>query len=162
MSRRRPAGSAGWPHRLAGAGLTVAVEAFPWSALSSPMLAAQVLAEAAAPNAGLMIDVWHFFNAGADPEWLAGQPIGTVAAVQLNDGPRVHDDFLQYARSDRRLPGNGDLDVVGLLQAVVGSGFDGPYCVEANTPEFRALPVTDAAHRAADAARETLAKAGIG
>jgi hypothetical protein len=30
-------------------------------------------------------------------------------AVQLNDGPLVHDDFRPHARAQRRLPGDGDL-----------------------------------------------------
>ena len=34
------------------------------------------------------------------------------------------------------------------------TGYAGPYCVEVNTPEFRALPVDEAARRAADAATE--------
>ena len=99
-----------------------------------------------------MIDVWHFYNGGAGPELLAGRPAGTVAAVQLNDGPLVHEDFLRHARAQRRLPGEGELDVVGLIRAVRDTGFDGPWCVEVNTPEHNALPVTEAAKRAADAA----------
>ena len=39
------------------------------------------------------------------------------------------------------------------------NGFVGPYCVEVNTPEFRALPVDEAARQAADTANEVLAAA---
>ena len=79
-------------------------------------------------------------------------PGAGVAAVQLNDGPLVTDDFLKHARAQRKLPGDGDLDVVGLIRAVQASGYSGPYCVEVNTPEFRALPVDEAARKAAEAA----------
>ena len=147
--------------RIAPLGLTVAVEAFPWSALDSPSLAAAVIDRAGVPNAGLMIDVWHFYNGGATPGFLERLPAGSVAAVQLNDGPLVHEDFLQHARADRRLPGDGDLDVVGLLRAVAATGYSGPFSVEANTPELRALPAHDAANRAADAARDVLSRAGL-
>ena len=78
-------------------------------------------------------------------------------AVQLNDGPLVHDNFQQHARAERQLPGEGELDVVGLIHAVRRAGFTGPYCVESNTPEFRNLPVAEAARRAADAATSVLA-----
>ena len=81
---------------------------------------------------------------------------GPVAAVQLNDGLRVHADYLRHARADRRLPGEGELDVVGLLRAVLRTGFTGPWCVEVNTPEFRAVPVDEAARRAATAASAAL------
>ena len=51
-----------------------------------------------------MIDVWHFYNGGVDPRDLADLPGAGVAAVQLNDGPLVHEDFLRYARAERCYP----------------------------------------------------------
>jgi sugar phosphate isomerase/epimerase len=143
-------------HRLADRGLTVAVEAFPWSALRDVATAVEVLRRADAPTAGLMVDVWHFYNGGTTLDQLDDLPGVGVAAVQLNDGPRVHDDFLVNARAHRRLPGEGDLDVAGLLAAVRRAGFAGPYCVEVNTPQFRALPVVEAAARAHDTAAAAL------
>ena len=142
--------------RLSERGLRVAVEAFPWSAISGPGVAVELLGRAAAPNLGQLIDVWHFFNGGGDPERLTGP----IAAVQLNDGPRVHGDYLVHARAARRLPGDGELAVVDLVRTVLRTGFTGPWCVEVNTPEFRALPVDEAARRAAAAARSVLDTAG--
>lgn len=142
--------------RLGRRGLELAVEAFPWSALGGPTTVHELLRRVQAPNVGEMIDVWHFFNNGGDPEALGGP----IAAVQLNDGPRVHEDFLVHARAARRLPGDGELDVSGLLRAVLDAGFTGPWCIEVNTPAFRALPVEEAAHRAAWAAAAALTAAG--
>ena len=142
--------------RLAKRGLLVAVEAFPWSALTTIGIAAEIIRRAGAPNAGLMIDVWHFYNGGATLGQLTDLPGAGIAAVQLNDGPLVHDDFLTHARAQRKLPGQGELDIVGLVRAVQRSGYSGPYCVEANTPEFRALPVAEAARLAAETATEVL------
>jgi sugar phosphate isomerase/epimerase len=142
--------------RLAGRGLRVALEAFPWSAIAGPGAAVELLRRTTAPNLGQLVDVWHFFNGGGDPERLTGP----IAAVQLNDGPRVHGDYLVHARAARRLPGEGELAVVDLVRAVLRAGFTGPWCVEVNTPEFRALPVDAAARRAAAAARSVLDAAG--
>lgn len=142
--------------RLARRELLLAVEPFPWSAISTIGCAAELLRRTGAANVGLMVDVWHFYNCGASVDDLADLPSAGVAAVQLNDGPLVHDDFLQHARTQRKLPGEGDLDVVGLIRAVQGTGFDGPYCVEVNTPDFRALPVDEAARLAADTATDVL------
>ena len=142
--------------RLARRGLQVAVETFPWSVLAGPTVVPQLLRRTQAPNLGQMIDVWHFFNNGGDPDTLTGP----IAAVQLNDGPRVHGDYLLHARAARRLPGEGELDVTGLLRAVLRTGFTGPWCVEVNTPEFRALPVDEAARRAAATASAALVAAG--
>ena len=140
-------------------GLRLAVEAFPWSALGSPDTAVELLRRADTPHAGLLVDVWHFFNCGFRPEQLADLPSGGIVAVQLNDGPLVHNDFLRHARAERKLPGEGDLDVVGLVRAAAATGFTGPWCVESNTPEFRALPAGEAANRAAAAARSVLQEA---
>jgi sugar phosphate isomerase/epimerase len=138
--------------RLARRGLQVAVEGFPWSALAGTTAVPQLLRRVQAPNVGQLIDVWHFFNNGGTPDTVT-RPI---AAVQLNDGPRVHGDYLRHARAARRLPGEGELDVVGLVRAVLRTGFTGPWCVEVNTPEFRALPVDEAARRAAATASAAL------
>jgi sugar phosphate isomerase/epimerase len=142
--------------RLGERGLLVALEAFPWSALPDVGAAVDLLRRAGASNAGLMVDVWHFFNGGAGLHTLEDLPGAGVAAVQLNDGARVHEDFLRHARAARRLPGKGELDVVGLVRAVQAAGFAGPWCVEVNTPELRKLPVEAAAKAAADAALSVL------
>ena len=147
---------AGLADRLAGRGLRVALEAFPWSALPDVDTAVDLLRRAGSPHAGLMIDVWHFFNGGAELDVLDHLPGAGVVAVQLNDGARVDADFRKHARAARLLPGYGELDVVGLVRAVQAAGFTGPWCVEVNTPVFRSLAVEDAARAAADAALAVL------
>jgi sugar phosphate isomerase/epimerase len=142
--------------RLAERNLQVAVEGFPWSALAGPSTVAELLGQVEASNVGQLVDVWHYYNNGGDPAALTGP----IAAVQLNDGPRVHADYLVHARATRMLPGEGNLDVVGLVRAVLRAGFTGPWCVEVNTPQLRALPVDEVASRAAAAASAVLAAAG--
>jgi sugar phosphate isomerase/epimerase len=148
--------------RLAMRGLSVAVEPFPWSAISTVECAAELIhasRAAGAPNVGLMVDVWHFYNCGADPSLLGSLPPDGIAAVQLNDGVKVQSNFLAEARANRQLPGEGELDVVSLVRAVRRAGYSGPYCVEANTECLRSLPVRQAAFRAYDAASAVLVDA---
>ena len=147
--------------RLAKRKLLVALESFPWSALTNARIAIDLLRRAEAPNAGLLIDVWHFYNGGGHPDLLVDLPAAGITGVQLNDGPLVHEDFQRHARAERQLPGEGELDIVGLIHAVRRAGFAGPYCVESNTPEFRNLPVAEAARRAADSATGVLRSAGV-
>ena len=142
--------------RLDARGLLVAVEAFPWSALPDVGTALELLRRTGVANAGLMVDVWHFYNGGATPDQLTDLPGAGIVAVQLNDGPRVHEDHLRHARAARRLPGFGDLDVVGLVRAVQDAGFAGPWSIEVNTPVFRELPLGEAARTAADSALRVL------
>ena len=113
-----------WPTGWPSAGCWWPWRPFPWSALPDVGTAVELLRRAGSANAGLMIDVWHFFNGGAEPELLADLPGPAIAAaVQLNDGPRVHDGLPPARACRRRLPGDGELDVVGLVRAVAGHRF---------------------------------------
>lgn len=135
--------------RAADHGLLLAVEPFAWSPIRDVRTALDVLDAADAPNAGLLVDVWHFFNGGSTLD-----QVRRVAAVQLNNGPRVSHDFLRHARASRWLPGRGQLDAAGLVRRVEETGYDGPYCVEVNYPEFRSMPVAEAARVAFDDSAE--------
>ena len=137
---------------VADAGLKIAVEAFAWSAINSVPTANALLARADSHNAGHLLDVWHFYNTESTAEAIINMDVTTVAAVQLNDGPRVHDNFLWNARNTRLLPGEGDLDVRGFVTALKSIGYEGPFSVESSYPEFRELDVDEAAARAFDAA----------
>jgi sugar phosphate isomerase/epimerase len=133
---------------LAAVGVTLAVEAFPWSAIDSVPTATALLARTGARNAGHLLDVWHFYNTGSTTESLTELDATTIAAVQLNDGDRVHDDYLGKARNARLLPGEGDLDVRGFVTALESIGYHGPFSIESSYPEFRELDVREAAARA--------------
>ena len=131
--------------------LKIAVEAFAWSAIDSVPTASDLLARVDAANAGHLLDVWHFYNSGLTAEYITELDVASVAAVQLNDGPRVHDNFLWNARNTRLLPGEGDLDVHGFVSTLMSIGYDGPFGIESSYPEFRQLDVGEAAARAFDA-----------
>jgi sugar phosphate isomerase/epimerase len=136
---------------VADVGLNIAVEAFTWSAIDSVPTASALLARADARNAGHLLDVWHFYHTGSTTESIADLDVTTVAAVQLNDGPRVHENFLWNARNTRLLPGEGELDVRGFVDALTSVGYNGPFGIESSYPEFRQLDVGEAGLRAFDA-----------
>lgn len=128
----------------------MAVEQFPWSGLRLTSTVAAVL-DACGPGVGAMLDVWHHRNSGAtrgDLDLLTER----IVAVQLNDGLRVTGDFLAHARAARRLPGDGELDVAGLVSDLLTIGFDGPWCVESSDETLRSDPLELSARRAHNAA----------
>jgi sugar phosphate isomerase/epimerase len=134
--------------RFAEYGLRIAVEAFPWSGLSDFATARAVVESSGATNAGLMIDVWHFYNTRSTLDHLHGLAPDQIVAVQLNDGRVVDDNHLHEARQGRLLPGDGELDIAALLTGLRELGFRGPYCVEVNYPRYRDLPVDEMATQA--------------
>lgn len=141
--------------RFAEHGTLVAVEQFPWSGLRLTTTVAEVL-DLVGDGAGAMLDVWHHRNSGAtraDLDLIRNR----VIAVQLNDGALVNDDFLVHARADRRLPGDGDLDVAGLVGDLRAGGFDGAWCVEASDATLRSDSLQRAAERAHASASAVLA-----
>ncbi|MER6009573.1 sugar phosphate isomerase/epimerase family protein [Streptomyces bluensis] len=141
---------------VAAYGLRVAVEAFPWSGVKDVATARAVVEASGAANAGLMIDVWHFYNTRSSLADLDGLPPDRIVAVQLNDGCVVDGDFLTEARQGRLLPGDGGLDIAGLLLGLHERGFRGPYCVEVNYPGYRDLPVEGMAAQAFTTASKAL------
>jgi sugar phosphate isomerase/epimerase len=140
---------------LTGTGYEPAIEAFAWSKIPDYGLVRDI--QTASGVGGALADTWHAFNTGCTVNGIARGEMGLVAAVQLNGGYRVHENLLAYARSTRRLPGDGDLDGEGFIRAVRAAGFTGPWCVEVNYPEFRELDAASAASGSIAAARKIMA-----
>ena len=57
----------------------------------------------------------------------------------------------------RRLPGEGEFDLAGLIAATRAAGYDGPYGIEILSHAHRALPVEQAAVAACESVRRILA-----
>ncbi|WP_067678977.1 sugar phosphate isomerase/epimerase family protein [Nocardia miyunensis] len=140
-------------NRLVPHGITLAVEAFAWGAIRDYPTALELVRRSGAANAGLMIDVWHWFATGSDIAQLRDIDPREIAGVQLNDGPRTSPDdpeILHRARNTRWLPGAGELPVRELVGVLHEAGYTGPYSVEVNYRGFRELPVEEAARAAYD------------
>ena len=69
-----------------------------------------------------------------------------VKGVQLNDGPLAPEaDLMEATLHDRRLPGDGEFDLTGLVAVLDAIGADVPYGVEVFSDELHALSPADAA-----------------
>jgi len=145
--------------RAAEHGVAVTLEFLPWTGLPDLATGWDVVRAAGRPNGGLVVDVWHYFRGGPDDELLRSIPASHVLCVQLDDadapvGPPEEDTMTR-----RRLPGEGSLDVVGLVRILDEIGVDIPYSVEILSTEHQALPVREQARRAYDSTRSVLAAA---
>lgn len=143
----------------AGPDLTVALEFMPYSGV--PDLAAAWRIVQGVPNAGLIIDGWHWTRAGQQPADLREVPAERIVSVQLCD---VRAEPMQPARAEslghRLPPGQGYGDTVGLVRALAEHGVEPAImAVEVISDELVARGVDVAAHVAADAARAVLASA---
>ena len=122
---------------VADVGLKIAVEAFAWSAINSVPMARDLLARVGAPNAGHLLDVWHFYNTGSTAESIADLDVTTVAAVQLNDGPRVQ-------KTSCGTPGTlGYYRERGISTSADSSRHSGRSAMTAPSASNRAIPSSD-------------------
>jgi sugar phosphate isomerase/epimerase len=95
----------------------------------------------AQPNGKVLIDALHFARSGGTPAELAALDPAWLAYCQLADarGPRpASDDALKAeARGGRFLPGEGELPLARLLDALPASlpmGVEAPCAAHANLP----------------------------
>jgi sugar phosphate isomerase/epimerase len=106
----------------------------------------------------VLVDAWHHFRSGADHLALRALPGERVIGLQLDDGPAAAESDLPTASlHDRRLPGDGDLDLPALLAALADIGAVAPVGVEVFSDELHALDPAEIGRRAGTAARGLLA-----
>ena len=102
--------------RCAPYGVTPHLEFMPWTC--APDLAAAKDRIAGIANCRLLIDAFHLVRSGGSVDLITpGDP--DIGYVQLCDiaGPiPAMDEILREARSDRLLPGKGDIDLAALLE----------------------------------------------
>jgi sugar phosphate isomerase/epimerase len=152
---------AGLCDRAADFGLTVGFEPRAGSPVSTPAQAAALVRASGAANAGIVLDAYHVHRAGVSIEDLAPDA-ALVVSVQLNDmlatpRPDPAEDALEF----RLAPGAGAIDLPAWLAGLDRLGVDVPLAVETMCREQNALPLAEAAHRAADGARAALAAARV-
>jgi sugar phosphate isomerase/epimerase len=140
--------------RAAAHGLLVTLEFLPWTRIRDVGTAAAVVGRADRANGGVMLDAWHHFRSGAP---LAAIPAPRVFGIQLGDAPaRPEANPIDETLHRRRVPGEGDADLAGLLRHLAAGGCRSPIGVEVFSDELAARPLREVAGRVADACRALL------
>ena len=124
--------------RAAKRGLRVGFEALAWGRhINDHRDAWEVVRRADHPNVGLILDSFHTLARKIDPETIRRIPGDRIFFVQVADAPMIEMDLLYWSRHFRNMPGEGDLDVTGFMQAVAATGYDGPVSLEIFNDQFR-------------------------
>jgi 4-hydroxyphenylpyruvate dioxygenase len=117
--------------RAADRGFSLAFEALAWgSCVNRVAQAWTVVDRVGMPDVGLAVDTFHLLARGDDPSALAGIPGHRIEYLQVADAPHLSMDVLEWSRHHRCFPGQGSLDVVGVVAAVVEAGYRGPLSLE--------------------------------
>lgn len=114
-------------------GLHPHLEFMPWTDARNLQQAVRIVEGAGRDNGGVLVDAFHFDRSASRLEDLQKVDPARLRYVQLCDvaGPRPDDmaEILRQARSERRFPGDGDCDLLGLLR-----------CLPANVPLSLEIP----------------------
>lgn len=141
-------------------GLTAVLEFMPWTDVRDLRQAARIVRAAARPNGGVLVDAFHFDRSGSSLADIAELPPAWLPYAQLcdvpADPPADMPGIIAEARAERRCPGEGDVDLKGLVRALP-PGI--PLSLEVPTHRLaRTVPALDRARRALAATRQLLAE----
>lgn len=149
--------------RAAAQDIWVDLEPMPFFGCPTVADAMAVVGGTDRPNAGVMMDSWHFFKAGQTIADLAVVPRERIRTVQLSDAPRrqieakLIDDTMQH----RRWPGEGELPLVEFMQALLARGEVRTIGEEVFSLETDAMSAETAGRKAGETTRAVLAAAGL-
>jgi sugar phosphate isomerase/epimerase len=109
-------------------------------------------------NVGLVIDVFHFFQAQNTLRDLQSLPSERIVTVHLNDAMDLPLRELSGARH-RVHPGEGIFDAVGFCRTLDAIGYRGPCAVEVLNEGYRRLDAAHVARRSFEATLSVLTAA---
>jgi 4-hydroxyphenylpyruvate dioxygenase len=125
--------------RAARRGMRVGFEALAWGRhVHDYRDAWEVVRRADHPAVGLVLDTFHVLVRGTDLKPIRSIPRDRIFLVQVADAPRLEMDYLSWSRHYRCFPGQGELPVSDLIEALQATGFDGLLSLEIFNDRFRA------------------------
>ncbi|MEO8136038.1 MAG: sugar phosphate isomerase/epimerase [Betaproteobacteria bacterium] len=104
-------------------GLTADLEFMPWTSIPNAAAAVRLVEAAGSPdNAGVLVDAIHFERSATTLDDIGALPPGLLHYAQICDAPAgipdAMEEILRQARYERRLPGEGGIDLEGLVRAL--------------------------------------------
>lgn len=103
-------------------GLSPSLEPMPWTDAKDITQAARIVKASGRSNTGLIIDPIHFDRAGSSLDELRDLPREYFGYLQFCDAPAERptdlETLLYQARCERMIPGEGGLNLAGILRAL--------------------------------------------
>jgi sugar phosphate isomerase/epimerase len=103
-------------------GMGANLEPMPWTDVKDFAQGVRIVAAAARDNGGVVIDPIHFDRGLSMPDEIAKAPRAFLRYMQFCDAPAARptdtETLLLQARAERLMPGDGGLDLRGILRAV--------------------------------------------
>src|SRR5215210_693810 len=128
------------------AGVDVAVEFNASPVVKSLPSAVRVAEIADHPRVGVLFDTAHYHVTPTKLSDINEHSVRWIKHVHLNDMPDTPAD-LTHRDFDRVLPGDGVLDLPGIISALEGNGYGGFFAIEMFSAGLWGLPTKEAARR---------------
>jgi sugar phosphate isomerase/epimerase len=132
----------------AASGLGVDIECMAWRGIDTPGKCVEVIKASGARNAGFLVDALHLHRCGGTAAEVRAMEPGMVVSAQLCDAPTTHPTdvvgSIAEARGGRLIPGEGGLDLTGLLAALpdqTAVSVELPMADDPRPPEARAAAI---------------------
>lgn len=138
--------------RFARWDVDVVLEPLPFTNVQTPADAAEIIRRADRPNLSMCMDVWHLYRMSLplshlDDLW------PYISTVQFNDGTiecQHPEDLREDCLLNRRVPGEGEFDLVGLVRARNANRPDSTFSIEVINPQLRSQDAALSARQIAD------------
>lgn len=136
-----------------------------WTAARNPFVhtlaeTRELIAAIERPNVGIVLDSWHWYNAGETADDLLKLSNQDIVACDLNDAPAGL-ELNQQQDLSRALPtATGVIDLKAFLNTLVDIEYDGPVRAEPFDATLRKLPAEQAVERTAQAMKAAFALIG--
>jgi len=124
--------------RAATRNLRVGFEALAWGRhVNDYRDAWEIVRRADHPSIGIILDSFHALAPSFPVTPIESIPADKIFLVQLADAPKLGLDVLSWSRHFRCFPGQGDLPVKAFMEAVLATGYAGPWSLEIFNDQFR-------------------------
>ena len=111
------------------------------------------------PNVGLLLDTWHWHHAGATTADILRAGRDGIVHVHFNDAAMQPPE--KVVDSERLMPGEGVINLVGCLQALKKIGYADALSVEVFGRGLKFMPPEEGARLGLESARRVMEKAGV-
>ena len=111
------------------------------------------------PNAGLMLDSWHWYHAGATVKDILAAGKDRIVYVQAADAPKLPPD--QIKDNERLMPGEGVIDFNAFFGALKKIGYNGGVSPEVFGRGLKDIPPEEGAKLGLRTTTEVMRKAGV-
>lgn len=128
---------------------------FPACSVSTVRAARGIVADVDDSGVGLVLDAFHFYIGGSQPEDLDGLDAARIFIVHLDDAEPGEPASLSDAQ--RLLPGEGVIPLRALVGRLQAAGYRGAYSLELFRPEYWAWDPVELARRGLEGMRRLVA-----